>query len=113
MTELELQQYLLREYPQENARCEWKEFKNLKNSCCRDEKDAEILAYGSSCKMTHTPFFSALAVRQFIDSRSRGRLRGAAPPLRGARRGCTPPCAATRGRARRVGGQRRATSKPL
>ena len=32
MTELELQQYLLREYPQENARCEWKEFKNLKNS---------------------------------------------------------------------------------
>ena len=34
MTELELQQYLLREYPQENARCEWKEFKNLKNSFC-------------------------------------------------------------------------------
>ena len=28
---LALQQYLLREYPQENARCEWKEFKNLKN----------------------------------------------------------------------------------
>lgn len=28
MLELELQQYLLREYPQENARCEWKEFKN-------------------------------------------------------------------------------------
>ena len=26
MTELELQQYLLREYPQENTRCEWKEF---------------------------------------------------------------------------------------
>ena len=38
MTELELQQYLLREYPQENARCEWKEFKNLKNSFCGDEK---------------------------------------------------------------------------
>ena len=35
MTELELQQYLLREYPQENARCEWKEFKNLKNSFCK------------------------------------------------------------------------------
>ena len=32
MTELELQQYLLREYPQENARCEWKEFKKLKYS---------------------------------------------------------------------------------
>ena len=30
MLEHELQQYLLREYPQENARCEWKEFKNLK-----------------------------------------------------------------------------------
>ena len=42
MTELELQQYLLREYPQENARCEWKEFKNLKNSFCGDEKDDVI-----------------------------------------------------------------------
>ena len=39
MTELELRQYLLREYPQENARCEWKEFKNLKNSFCGNEKD--------------------------------------------------------------------------
>ena len=39
MIELELQQYLLREYPQENARCEWKEFKNLKNSFCGDEKE--------------------------------------------------------------------------
>ena len=39
MTELELHQYLLREYPQENARCEWKEFKNLKNSFCGDEKE--------------------------------------------------------------------------
>lgn len=29
MLELEIQQYLLREYPQENARCEWKEFKEL------------------------------------------------------------------------------------
>lgn len=27
MTELELQQYLQREYPRENARCEWKEYK--------------------------------------------------------------------------------------
>lgn len=36
--EHDLQQYLLREYPQENARCEWKEFKNLKNSFCGDEK---------------------------------------------------------------------------
>ncbi len=39
MTELELHQYLLREYPQENVRCEWKEFKNLKNSFCGDEKE--------------------------------------------------------------------------
>lgn len=28
MLELELQQYFRREYPQENARCEWKELKN-------------------------------------------------------------------------------------
>lgn len=38
MFELELQQYLLRNYPQENAHCEWKEYKNLKNSFCGDEK---------------------------------------------------------------------------
>ena len=37
MLESNLQQYLLREYPQENARCEWKEFKNLKNSFYGDE----------------------------------------------------------------------------
>ena len=36
MPELELQQYLLREYPQENARCEWKEFKNLNRSVGRE-----------------------------------------------------------------------------
>ena len=42
MTEPELQQYLLREYPQENARCEWKEFKNLKNSFRGNEKDDVI-----------------------------------------------------------------------
>ena len=47
MTELELQQYLLHEYPQENARCEWKEFKNLKNSFCGDEKD-DIISYVSA-----------------------------------------------------------------
>ena len=41
------QQYLLREYPQENARCEWKEFKNLKNSFCGDEKD-DVISYVSS-----------------------------------------------------------------
>lgn len=31
MTEKELQEYLLQCYPKEDARCEWKEFKNLKN----------------------------------------------------------------------------------
>lgn len=30
MLELELQQYLLRKYPQENASCEWKELKKRK-----------------------------------------------------------------------------------
>ena len=39
MTSKELQQYLLNEFPQENARCEWKEMKNLKNSFAGDEKN--------------------------------------------------------------------------
>lgn len=47
MTELELQQYLLREYPQENTRCEWKEFKNLKNSFCGEEKN-DVISYVSA-----------------------------------------------------------------
>ena len=47
MLELELQQYLQRDYPQENARCEWKEFKNLKNSFCGDEKD-DVISYVSA-----------------------------------------------------------------
>ena len=47
MLELELQQYLSHEYPQENARCEWKEFKNLKNSFCGDEKD-DVISYVSA-----------------------------------------------------------------
>lgn len=47
MIELELQQYLHREYPQENARCEWKEFKNLKNLFCGDEKD-DVVSYVSA-----------------------------------------------------------------
>lgn len=46
MLELELQQYLRREYPQENARCEWKEYKNLKNSFCGDEKN-DVISYVS------------------------------------------------------------------
>ena len=47
MTEHELQQYLRHEYPQENARCEWKEFKNLKNSFCGNEKD-DVISYVSA-----------------------------------------------------------------
>ena len=47
MPESEIQQYLLRNYPQENAHCEWKEFKNLKNSFCGDEKD-DVISYVSA-----------------------------------------------------------------
>ena len=47
MQESEIQQYLLRNYPQENAHCEWKEFKNLKNSFCGDEKD-DVISYVSA-----------------------------------------------------------------
>ena len=47
MLEQELQQYLRCKYPQENARCEWKEFKNLKNSFCGNEKD-DVISYVSA-----------------------------------------------------------------
>ena len=47
MLEQELQQYLRHKYPQENARCEWKEYKNLKNSFCGDEKN-DVISYVSS-----------------------------------------------------------------
>ena len=47
MLELELQQYLQCKYPQENACCEWKEFKNLKNSFCGNEKD-DVISYVSA-----------------------------------------------------------------
>lgn len=32
MLEKDLHQYIIEQYPKENERCEWKEFKNLKNS---------------------------------------------------------------------------------
>ena len=44
MTSQELQQYLLREFPQENARCEWKEMKNLKNLFAGEEKN-DVISY--------------------------------------------------------------------
>ena len=47
MTSKELQQYLLNEFPQENARCEWKEMKNLKNSFTGDEKN-DVISYVSA-----------------------------------------------------------------
>lgn len=47
MLEHELQQYLLREYPQEDARCEWKEYKNPKNLFCGDEKN-DVISYVSA-----------------------------------------------------------------
>lgn len=49
MTSKELQQYLLREFPQENACCEWKEMKNLKNSFAGDEKN-DVISYVFSKK---------------------------------------------------------------
>ncbi|MDD4821712.1 MAG: putative DNA binding domain-containing protein [Bacteroidales bacterium] len=47
MTSKELQQFLLHEFPQENACCEWKNMKNLKNSFAGDEKD-DVISYVSA-----------------------------------------------------------------
>ena len=47
MTSRELQQYLLREFPQVNACCEWKEMKNMKNSNAGDEKH-DVISYVSA-----------------------------------------------------------------
>lgn len=44
MFEQELQQYLLREYPQENARCEWKE-QYLQNAGDEGAKRDSIYEY--------------------------------------------------------------------
>ena len=47
MTELELQQYLIKHYPKEDEACEWKEFKNLKNDFNGHEKD-DVISYVSA-----------------------------------------------------------------
>ena len=47
MTEQELQQYLLSQYPTENEGCEWKEFKNMKNDFNGKEKD-DVISYVSA-----------------------------------------------------------------
>ncbi len=44
MTEKELQEYLLYNYPQENERCEWKEFRNLKNMFSGNE-GKDVVSY--------------------------------------------------------------------
>lgn len=42
MDEKQLKEYLQAKHPKENAACEWKEFKNLKNSWnCKEGEDAE------------------------------------------------------------------------
>ena len=47
MTEQKLQQYIRQRYPEENARCEWKEMKNLKNSFNGKEGN-DVLSYVSA-----------------------------------------------------------------
>ena len=47
MTEQELQQYLLSNYPCEGVSCEWKEMKNLRNSFASDEK-SDVVSYVSA-----------------------------------------------------------------
>lgn len=46
MTEQELQDYLLNRYPKEDAQCEWKEMKNLKNMFAGSE-GADVVSYVS------------------------------------------------------------------
>lgn len=47
MTDTELRNYLKQFFPQENSRCEWKEFKNLKNALLGNEKD-DVISYVSA-----------------------------------------------------------------
>ena len=47
MTEKELKQYLQRNFPRENEKCEWKEFKSLKHTISGHEKD-DVVSYISA-----------------------------------------------------------------
>lgn len=47
MNEIELQRYLIENYPQENTSCEWKEMCNLKNDFNGKEKD-DVISYVSA-----------------------------------------------------------------
>lgn len=68
MTEQELQQYLLSYYPQENARCEWKEFKNLKISFCGDEKywEKNTFLTNTLAKLNKKPYFCTQIIGKTI-----------------------------------------------
>lgn len=44
MTDKELQTYLLRRFPREDASCDWKEMKNLKNSFANDPHK-DVISY--------------------------------------------------------------------
>jgi ATP-dependent DNA helicase RecG len=47
MTEIELQKYLIENYPQENEKCEWKEFKSLKH-CISGKESDDVISYISA-----------------------------------------------------------------
>ena len=47
MTEFELKEYLVKNYPQENEDCEWKEYSNLKHVVKGHEGD-DIVSYVSA-----------------------------------------------------------------
>lgn len=47
LTEQELKSFIMKQFPRENESCEWKEFKNLKNSFCGKEKD-DVVSYVSA-----------------------------------------------------------------
>ena len=47
MTEQELQQHLIEQFPKEDEGCEWKEFKNLKNNFSGHERD-DVISYVSA-----------------------------------------------------------------
>ena len=47
MTEKELHEFLLKNYPEENAKCEWKEFTNLKHQFNGKPKD-DVISYVSA-----------------------------------------------------------------
>ena len=47
MTEKELHEFLMENYPEENAKCEWKEFTNLKHQFNGKPKD-DVISYVSA-----------------------------------------------------------------